>query len=197
MTDIGSCFRMLPTSLWRTLCAPRVAASAGPKLERPRPATAPDQYTVQPQESDDYRTLLDTLEEPPSHIVWLWSYGVAPDWLAEDQCYALHALLQALEGMASPLQLTIVASGVAAVSDKERAALALERAPLPGFVTTATQEFPALVDASDRSCGRFPIRPTQRRCWRFAANEAANGSSRDSTCWRPTYAKQLRPRSRR
>ena len=58
----------------------------------------PTEYTVRPQERDDYRALLDALPEPPAHIVWLWSHGAATDWQAEDYCYALHALLQALDG---------------------------------------------------------------------------------------------------
>ena len=105
---------------------------------------APDRYAVRPQERDDYRALLDALPEPPAHIVWLWSHGAATDWQAEDYCYALHALLQALDGVAAPPRLTIVANGLAAVSDEERMLLVPERGSLPGFVATAAQEFPAL-----------------------------------------------------
>ena len=98
-----------------------------------------------------------------THIVWLWSHGAAADWQAEDYCYALHALLQALDGVAAPPRLTIVANGVAAVSDEERMLLVPERGSLPGFVATAAQEFPALsirlVDAAGTVLANRPTPP--------------------------------------
>ena len=150
---------------------------------------APDRYAVRPQERDDYRALLDALPEPPCHIAWLWTYGAAVPWLAEDHCYALHALLQALDGMLAPPRLSVVATGIAAVTEGEGRTLAPELGTLSGFIATAAQEFPALsirlVDAlppalADPAAaaavlalcceqGGDPFVASRgRRCWRLA-----------------------------
>jgi amino acid adenylation domain-containing protein/non-ribosomal peptide synthase protein (TIGR01720 family) len=157
-------------------------------------APAPDAHVLRSQERDDYRAVFEALPEPPSHVVWLVGHGAGTTWLAEDYCHALHALLQALDGTVAPPVVTVLASGLAAVSEHERAALQTERGTLPGFVATAAQEFPALsmrlmdVPAPLADAGEVASL-LALCCERGEAFVALRGRQ----CWRPVHAKPPSP----
>jgi acyl transferase domain-containing protein len=91
---------------------------------------------------ESYEELLRVLPEGPCDILWLSSHGPAADWRAEDWCHGLTALLQALERRPSPVRLSVIASGIAAVLPGEAAGLAAEKGTLSGFLRAAAAEFP-------------------------------------------------------
>jgi len=104
----------------------------------------PGRYSLRPQSREDYLALLEDLPEPPSQIVWLWSYGPAPGWRAEDWCFALLSVFQALDSQPSQTRLSVVASGLAAIAPGEGSQLSVEKGTLPGLLRSAGLEFPEL-----------------------------------------------------
>ena len=106
-------------------------------------SSAVGSHAVQWDERQSYEELLRVLPDGPCNILWLSSHGPAEDWRAEDWCLGLTALLQALERRSSPVRLSVIASGIAAVLSGEAARLATEKGTLPGFLRSAAAEFPS------------------------------------------------------
>ena len=102
-----------------------------------------DKFVLRPDERQDYLSLFESLPDPPSNVILLWSYGLGGGGvIAEDWCHYLLALLQAVETQSSIKTLTIVASGLSAPAADDWLGLEVEKGVLPGFVRSASLEFP-------------------------------------------------------
>jgi len=99
-------------------------------------------HAVRWDDRQGYEDLLRVLPDEPCNLLWLSSHGPAANWHAEDWCHGLTALLQALERRSSPVRLSVIASGIAAVLPGEAGRLAAEKGVLPGFLRAAAAEFP-------------------------------------------------------